>query len=181
MRLRAGPGGIRTWDEPELILSDGELRSGSTRVALAGLTYADAAAAVGLVAHPLDEVYHDGPHVSPQEEIVLDLDQVRVVESALALGDAALRSFSPASDPVLWPEHFDVAVTVEEVNYGVSPGDSFHERPYAYVGPHRRASGDFWNAPFGAALPLEEDADVATVAAFFAEGSREAARSAVAQ
>ena len=36
---------------------------------------------------------------------------------------------------MLWPEHFDVAVTDNEVNYGVSAGDDGHPLPYAYVGP----------------------------------------------
>ena len=40
-----------------------------------------------------------------------------------------------AGQPVLWPEHFDLAIDVDEVNYGVSPGDGYHGAPYAYVGP----------------------------------------------
>jgi hypothetical protein len=55
---------------------------------------------------------------------------------------------------VLWPEHFDVAVTLDEVNYGVSLGDGYLPEPYAYVGPWQPRTGEFWNAPFGAAKPL---------------------------
>jgi hypothetical protein len=71
---------------------------------------------------------------------------------------------------VLWPEHFDLGVTVAEVNYGVSPGDSFLEVPYAYVGPWSLddVQGDFWNAPFGAARPV---AGLADLGGFFAEGA----------
>ena len=36
---------------------------------------------------------------------------------------------------VLWPEHFDVGIDANEVNYGVSPGDASCPEPYAYVGP----------------------------------------------
>src|SRR3954467_9243279 len=54
MRLRADADGIRTWDDPVVRLSGGELVADGARVAVAGLTFADAAAAVGLTAHPLD-------------------------------------------------------------------------------------------------------------------------------
>ena len=50
-------------------------------------------------------------------------------------------------------------VTVDEVNLGVSAGDGFSTRPYAYVGPWdfdpdvpAYGGGGFWNAPFGAVL-----------------------------
>jgi hypothetical protein len=91
---------------------------------------------------------------------------------ALSLGHDALVAFAPAETPILWPEHFDVAIRVGETNYGVSPGDGFSDEPYAYVGVSAPPAGDaFWNAPFGAALPLRELPDVAAVTAFFAEGS----------
>jgi len=175
MRLRAGADGIRTWDDPPLILSGGELIAEATRVALDGTSYAAAARAVGLDAHPLDDVYHDGPHVSPDEVIALDPAHAHVVLEALARGDRALRSFAPPSEPVLWPEHFDVAITVDEVNYGVSPGDGYLDRPYAYVGPHGPRTGTFWNAPFGAARPLDDLPDVAMLVAFFTDGRDAAA------
>ena len=171
MRLRSGADGIRTWDDPPVRLARGELVAGSTRVPLDRLTYAAAAAAIELGAHPLDDVYHDGPHVAPDDVITLDPAHVQVVEDALARGDAALRSFSPSTEPILWPEHFDVAITLDEINYGVSPGDGFHDRPYAYVGPHRARTGAFWNAPFGAVRSLDDLSDVDSVVDFFRDGS----------
>jgi len=60
----------------------------------------------------------------------------------------------PDQTPTPWPEHFDVGITMAEVNYGVSPGDATLGEPYAYVGPWRVPSGAFWNQPFGAARPL---------------------------
>jgi hypothetical protein len=173
MRLRAGDDGIRTWDDPPVRLHRGELVARDVRLPLDGLTFDAAAAAVGLTAHPLDDVYHDGPHVSPDEVIVLDPADVDVLEAALRMGDGALRTFSPRSEPILWPEHFDVAITVGDVNFGVSPGDSHHESRYAYVGPHTARQGKFWNAPFGAACPLVELADASSLVAFFQEGARE--------
>lgn len=175
MRLRAGVDGIRTWDDPPVRLSGGDLIGEAHRVSVNGLTFADAAAAIGLSAQPLDDVYHDGPHVRPDEVIALVPADVEVVEEALARGDAALRGFAPSSEPILWPEHFDIAISLDDVNFGVSPGDAHHELPYAYVGPHQPRSGAFWNAPFGASRPLVDLADAAAVVDFFHEGAREAA------
>jgi hypothetical protein len=175
MRLRADADGIRTWDDPPIRLSGGALAAGATRASLDGLTYAAAAALIGLTPHPLDDVYHDGPHVAPDEVISLDPAHVSVVEEALGHGDAALRTFSPSTEPILWPEHFDVAITLDDVNYGVSPGDGFHAGPYAYVGPHGPHAGAFWNAPFGAARSLDDLADVSSIVDFFTDGASAAA------
>ena len=61
----------------------------------------------------------------------------------------------------LWPEHFDLAIDgarpgAVRANVGVSPGDSFHDDPYLYIGPWEPQDGPFWNAPFGAYLPYAE-------------------------
>jgi hypothetical protein len=68
-----------------------------------------------------------------------------------------------------------VGITVDEVNYGVSPGDGHHAEPYAYVAPWQRRTGRFWNAPFGAVRPMRTFAGHDPLVAFFAEG-RERAR-----
>jgi len=175
MRLRAGADGIRTWDDPPVRLSRGALVADETRIRLHGLTFGDAAAAIGLSAEPLDDVYHDGPHVRPDEVITLDPAEVDVVEEALARGDSALRTFAPELEPILWPEHFDIAISLEDVNYGVSPGDGYHQRSYAYVGPHEARRGTFWNAPFGAVRPMSGFADVDALVQFFRQGARESA------
>jgi hypothetical protein len=176
MRLRADHDGITTWDDPPVRLSRGQLVHDSVRVDVAGLTFGEAAAAVGLTAQTLDHVYHDGVHVTPDERVTVDPAEVEVVEHALDLGNSALRSFAPDLEPVLWPEHFDIAITRGAVNYGVSPGDGYHEDPYAYVGPHEARCGAFWNAPFGSSRPVTELADAEGLARFFREGAREADR-----
>ena len=79
---------------------------------------------------------------------------------------------------MLWPEHFDLGISVDEVNYGVSPGDAGHPRPYAYVGPWTPREGGFWNASFGALRWSDDLPDADAVAAFFAEGRAEASSSA---
>jgi hypothetical protein len=87
-----------------------------------------------------------------------------------ARGDQVMRRLAPAESPILWPEHFDLGITVNEVNYGVSPGDAEHALPYAYVGPWTRREGPFWNAPFGAVRAADMLPDADAVAAFLAEG-----------
>ena len=136
LRLRVRPGGIRTWDDPVAALEGGELVTPHSRFPVQGLTIAQVCERAGLQLTDLDDVYTDGPHVDPAEVLDLDESSLRVALDALATGDEALRAFQPAAEPILWPEHFDVAITVAQVNYGVSPGDDHEERPYAYVGPH---------------------------------------------
>ena len=63
---------------------------------------------------------------------------------------------APRQTPILWPEHFDVAILVDETSYGSSPGDGFHAMPYAYVSARNHDDSDFWNAPFGAVRNHEQ-------------------------
>jgi hypothetical protein len=114
--------------------------------------------------------------VRTDEVITLDADAVKTLMWAFAEGDRALREFAPDLVPVLWPEHFDVAITLDEVNYGVSPGDDHFGEPYAYVGPFEPRQGEFWNAAFGAAFTLAELGGADAVVRFFRTG-RELARS----
>src|SRR5664279_4693098 len=91
-------------------------------------------------------------------------------------GDAALRLLDPGQVPTLWPEHFDIGITMTEINYGVSPGDAVIGEPYAYVGPWQVPAGAFWNQPFGAARPLGQLTSPQAILEFFLEGRRIAAR-----
>lgn len=64
-----------------------------------------------------------------------------------------------ATEPILWPEHFDVAIEVGDeaaggrATYGFSPGDENHPEPYAYVAPWTpQPPAELWNATgFGGA------------------------------
>jgi hypothetical protein len=76
---------------------------------------------------------------------------------------------------VLWPEHFDIAITLDQVNYGVSAGDEYLAEPCAYVGPWQPRQGLFWNAPFGAARPLAQLPDAEAIVQFFTDGQELAA------
>src|SRR5205814_1329234 len=118
----------------------------------------------------LADVYAGGAGVDPDEQLVFDPEVLDQLLGWFGQGDAALRTFAPEAEPVLWPEHFDVGVTIGDVNYGVSPGDSTHAGPYAYVGPWTPRKGEFWNAPFGAVRDASKLADVEAVVTFFEAG-----------
>jgi hypothetical protein len=174
IRLRATPGGFGTVSAPVLRIEGLELVTPAASYPLVG-TFAGLADRAGVRARALRDVYETGPDVDPTDPIVLDAAAVRVIVSAFATGDAALRAFAPGHEPVLWPEHFDIAITVGDVNFGVSPGDSRRGAPYAYVGPWTPREGSFWNTPFGAARPLTEIPGIDALAAFFSDGAERAA------
>ena len=172
IKLKVLPGGFGQ-DEGPLQVQGSALVSGTTRVPLSG-TLADLAAAVGVSAWAPD-IYGEHAEFAPGEELAVDPAAAELLERWFAIGDAALRELAPDVERVLWPEHFDVGIQLDEVNYGASPGDATHPRPYAYVGPWTPREGEFWNAPFGALRYADELPDAAAVAAFFAEGRRRAA------
>ena len=174
IRLRPMPGGFGTVAEPAARIDGTDLVVGDVRVPLAG-TYTEVATAAGLTPVPLSDLYPGGPGITPADTLAVDPASARIVADALATGDVALRQFAPAETPVLWPEHFDLGIAVDGVNYGVSPGDDLIAEPYAYVGPHQPRIGAFWNQPFGAARPLYELPGPAQLLAFYAEGRSRAA------
>lgn len=136
---------------------------------LAAMTGLDVGAPVG--------AYEIGETLSLDTVFDIDAASAELIHRSLYAGGFALKSTIQEQHPVLWPEHFDVAVTEEEVNYGVSPGDDFHPLPYAYVGPWASRIGPFWNAPFGAFVSLNPEHDLDRLAAdigeFFERGRAE--------
>jgi len=83
------------------------------------------------------------------EPLAVDAEAAAALAAWYALGDDVLTALSDdtASEVRLWPEHFDIAIDMREVNYGFSPGDGDHAEPYAYVGPWTaEVSGELWNA-----------------------------------
>ncbi len=152
--------GVRV-DGSDLVWDGGRARLAGTCRALA--------AAAGLTAVAPD-AYEHGSGVDPDEELEFDPEATALLLGWFARGDAALREFAPGEQRVLWPEHFDVGYALDEVNYGVSPGDDGHPAPYAYVGPWTPRDGPFWNAPFGAARAAADLPEVAHVVGFFTRG-----------
>lgn len=70
----------------------------------------------------------------------------------------------------LWPEHFDLAFSMSEVNLGGSPGDEVHDEPYLYVGPWFPVAGRPWNEPWGISLAASAIESVADAVEFFESG-----------
>ena len=143
IRLRVTPGGFGTVTTPDLRVAGPELVSTTGRVPLAG-TFGGLAAAVGVEARALRDVYADGPGVGVDDVVSVDPGAATLILAAFAAGDAAMRDFAPGERPVLWPEHFDLGISLQEVNYGVSPGDDHVPGPTPTSGrgrPGQAASG----------------------------------------
>ena len=171
IRLRVVPGGFGG-TKSAMRVDGRDLVWDGGRTALTG-TCRRMADAAGVAVGAAD-TYRDGSGVDPDEELTFDPEALALILGWYQRGDAALRAFAPEIEPVLWPEHFDVGYALDEVNYGVSPGDDGHEAPYAYVGPWERREGAFWNAPFGAARAADALPDSDAAVAFFEEGRRAA-------
>jgi len=143
-------------------------------------TFVDLAANAGVACAPPADAYPPASGCKPGNRMHIDHTAATDLLRALKIGDAACRAMATAHaptnppEPILWPEHFDVGITLDAVNYGVSPGDDSIPEAYAYVGPHTARKGKFWNQPFGAARPMTEFADADAVVAFFEEGRRQA-------
>jgi len=172
IRLRVVPGGFSTVTGRDLRIEGDRLVSDDESVILSGRSLSAVATDVGVEVTLLDDVYPDGSGVSPHEVVEVEGDAARRVCAAFQAGQDALRVFAPGCTPVLWPEHFDLSIDVDEVNYGVSPGDDSVLEPYAYVGPWTPREGAFWNAPFGASLVLGDRPVVDELVDFFRTGER---------
>ena len=189
IRLQVRPGGFATLALPgrpsRLAVDGAELvaEPDGLRIPIRG-SYAALAAALDVEYGMPDPPYEPATTTTPEDEAVVEPEALAEIVAAWTDGDAALRAFGSDrpgyEEPVLWPEHLDVAITLGDVNYGVSPSDGYSADPYAYVGPWALRVGDFWNAPFGASRPLGELGGVDGIVAFFAEGAQRAAEDATA-
>ncbi|WP_411285931.1 hypothetical protein [Lapillicoccus sp.] len=170
IELRVSPGGFRTVSKPSLAVVGTDLLRAGIAHPLSGTTARDLAASVGIEAGAPVDVYGDGGQVSADEPLDVDAQAARVIADAFAHGDAALRLLAPDLEPVLWPEHFDVGIRLDNINYGVSPGDGYLGEPYAYVGVDVVPADDpYWNAPFGTVQPMTSFADVSELRDFFTD------------
>lgn len=173
IRLRVTPGGFATVAGPELRVEGTAVVVGERHVGLHGRSIPEVAAELGVIPRTPKGLYPDGSGVGVDHTLRLDAGFAAKIEEAFQRGQEALTTFAPGVDAVLWPEHFDLGIAVDEVNYGVSAGDSYLAVPYAYVGPWSyRANptpftGPFWNAPFGAARPV---AQIDDLVGFLSEG-----------
>jgi hypothetical protein len=135
--LQATPGGFGTppfehdGAEEQVRVEGGALVRGEQRAALTSLEAAR-------------ELVADLVPAGPSGALDVDPGASARLGDWYAFGDALLRELG--GEPILWPEHFDIAVTLDEVNYGFSPGDEHHAEPYVYVGPWKAVEGELWNA-----------------------------------
>jgi hypothetical protein len=142
--LEATPGGFGTPEfehrgQPRQVrvegaeLVDGERRAALTTLEDARMLVADLVPEGSLSTEPLR----------------VDPDAAARLADWYAFGADILNELADgtASPVRLWPEHFDIAIEMGEVNYGFSPGDEHHAEPYAYVGPWTAPpAGALWNA-----------------------------------
>jgi hypothetical protein len=186
--LRPTPGGFGT---PPFIV-DGSTRQvrieGEELVLLQGderwtwpiTTVRSAAAALDLEPGAPD-VYPAATAVEPDRPLDLDGRVVQLLAEWLEVGAEALERFAAhhggaePSMPQLWPEHFDLAISMSEVNYGLSPGDDAHPLPYAYVGPWSvpegaGTEGSWWNESYGRGVSAVDLADSGDLVALYEEG-----------
>jgi hypothetical protein len=180
IRLHPRPGGFATVvgvdgrqlavDADRLVVDDG---SGERATTLT--TLRDVAAFAG-VTPGLRGSYTPATAADLDAPLPVDVDAARLLASWYALGDAGLRRFAEElgtpQEPVLWPEHLDVGIALDAVNYGCSPGDAAIGEPYLYVGPPDGppSSDEYWNAPFGAAATAERIRTTDDAVGFFHHG-----------
>jgi hypothetical protein len=172
---------IRIAEGRLLVETEGGPQATQRAMALHGSSLADLAALAGA---DLTRSIDIGDDIPPLGDVHARLDfDAEALASIVAWYEFFARLLDrvsaelPASaqpTPVrLWPEHFDVAIEAEvavgsatagqtrsrRVNLGGTPGDSFCEQPYLYVGPwgpERPGSDGYWNAPFGAVLTASD-------------------------
>jgi hypothetical protein len=165
--LRVTPGGFATTGAPALRLDGTEIVvDESRRVPVAG-TFSELANALGVDFGPPPDAYPDGSKATPGDDAALDGASARLIQDWYLRADAALRVMAPRQTPILWPEHFDVAILLDETSYGASPGDASYAAPYAYVSNSDHDRSDFWNAPFGAVRDHEQMRSVDDLVTFW--------------
>jgi hypothetical protein len=170
IRLQVRPGGFGTVAGPDVRVNEASVVRDDVIAAIDGATPAAIAKQLGLQASGLEDVYRGGTNANADEKLAASTESAAYLVACYAAGDAGLAQFAPDAERVLWPEHFDVGIRVDDVNYGVSTGDETVAEPYAYVGPDEVPDAPFWNAPFGAVLRLGTEPAADAIAEFFTHG-----------
>jgi hypothetical protein len=182
--LRRAPGGFAT---PSYL--DGDVRttagvSGTELVVRRGdaerwfplTTIRAAADVVGGRPGATGEVYPPATPLELDRPLDISAPAAKAIADLFEIADEALTSFAaahPDDSPTsiqLWPEHFDIALSSNEVNFGGCPGDDSHPSPYFYVGPWSPRTGSFWTESFGATLPFRAGLGVEEILEFFERG-----------
>lgn len=143
------------------------------RASLDGATCRALGAATGFGAGAPEGLYRDGSGVGLDEVLAVDDEAAGLLATWFAAGDGVLRLLGADGAPVLWPEHFDLAVVLGDAAFGVSPGDGHSAEPYAYVSTESPPAGSLWNAPFGARAGIGRFGGPADLQAFFDQAASE--------
>jgi hypothetical protein len=175
--LVPAPGGFGTGplpSGPEVRVDGPDLVHGERREPVT--TLGAAAGFVGLDRPGEPEVYAPLTPDDPATPLPVDAADAELLAEWFSFGATVLDEWvrataEPPSETWLWPEHFDLALSLgaepHRANYGASPGDGGTPEPYLYVGPwevHPAESGEpdeFWDAGTYARLHLR---DLVTVA-----------------
>jgi hypothetical protein len=148
----------------ELIVEQGSAVTGSPLT-----TIAQAAKSAGIEyrVNWFDGFRDPPPAMDPTVELAVSPDTSLALGGWLAFSWELLERLRREADDSaapstvqLWPEHFDAAVEIGDVDrgkraaFGASHGDAFSRYPYLYVSPWVKAGLDnrYWNAPFGSLL-----------------------------
>ena len=184
--LRQTPGGFGTPPYPsehgdqrvridgvDLVVEDerGQRRSPITTLRAAGVFVGIEPGAPSELFTPTTPLDLDAPLAVDPAEAAHLAEWYRLVNEALEM----LRTHVGAGDDAivqLWPEHFDLAVALDEVNFGGALGDAAHPTPYLYVGPWTppEPDGGFWSEPFGSSLDISAVGSAADAFAYFERG-----------
>ena len=139
-------------------------------------TLSAAAETVGTELGAPAALFEPTTEIHEHEQLRIDNDAATVLSEWFAFVEAALEEVRRAhrerqpSIVQLWPEHFDLAFTVSEVNVGGSPGDGDHPEPYLYVGPWAEVQGKVWNESWGMSLAASAIEDEAAAVEFVEHG-----------
>jgi hypothetical protein len=118
------------------------------------------------------------PTDAPAADKALEIDatHAELLAEFFALTHSALAEFRrrhAGERPTiaqLFPHHFDLAITMQEVNFGGSPGDKDHDEPYLYVGPWSLSPHSEWNEAWGASMPWSQQTTAEQAIEFFERG-----------
>lgn len=158
-----------------LVVLDGDVERWSELSSPAG-----AASFADTVLGAPTEVFTPETELRADEPLIVDPAAAAMLADWFALVEAALEELRRRQrdrEPTivqLWPEHFDLACSMSEINVGGSPGDAAHDDPYLYVGPWKPIEGPDWNEPWGMSLPASAVHDAADALEFFETGLRAA-------
>ncbi|HEX6665713.1 MAG TPA: hypothetical protein VF081_03875 [Solirubrobacterales bacterium] len=158
--LAATPGGFGTPEfefegtRRQVRVEGNELvhRAGEEERRAALINLREAASIIADLLPPGTELDDEPLHISPPAAKAL-ADWYEFGDEVLNRLVALAAPGDAATEPRLWPEHFDIAIELgpedkgARANYGFSPGDEAHPEPYLYVGPwSAKVSGELWQA-----------------------------------